>query len=34
MGTKYQVETQLACVNALLTDDEKETLQMIGYKEE
>ena len=31
-GTRHQVEMQLAGVNALLTDDEKETLAMIGYK--
>ena len=31
-GTRYQVETQLAGVNAKLTDAERETLIMLGYK--
>jgi len=33
-GTHFQVQTQLAHVNHLLTDDEKETLSMLSYKEE
>ena len=32
-GTNYQVELQLAGVNHLLTDEEKETLSMLSYKE-
>lgn len=32
-GTRHQVEMQLAGVNQGLTDDEKETLSMLGYKE-
>ena len=32
-GTRYQAEFQLAGVNRLLTDEEKELLSMIGYKE-
>ena len=31
-GTRYQVEMQLAGVNLLLTNDEKKTLSMLGYK--
>ncbi len=30
-GTEYQVQSQLAAVNIRLTDDEKETLSMLGY---
>ena len=33
-GTRHQVEMQLACVNRLLTLDEKNTLSMIGFIEE
>jgi hypothetical protein len=33
-GTHHQIELQLAMVNAKLTDEEKELLSMIGYKEE
>ena len=32
-GTRLQVERQLACVNAKLSDDEKEALSMLSYKE-
>jgi len=32
-GTSHQVEMQLASVNHRLTDDEKETLSMVCYKE-
>ena len=32
-GTNYQVELQLAGVNQLLTDEEKEALAMLSYKE-
>jgi len=30
-GTNHQVELQLACVNRLLTEDEKEALKMLSY---
>jgi hypothetical protein len=33
-GTSYQVGMQLTYINEGLTDDEKETLSMISYKEE
>ena len=33
-GTRHQVEMQLAGVNALLSNNERETLSMIGYTEE
>lgn len=33
-GTVFQVEKQLAYINGELTDDEKETLSMLSYKEE
>ena len=32
-GTNYQVELQLAGVNQLLTDEEKDALAMLSYKE-
>jgi hypothetical protein len=32
-GTEYQIGSQLAGVNHNLTDEEKEILGMIGYKE-
>ena len=32
-GTRLQVEQQLACINAKLTPEERETLKMIGYDE-
>jgi hypothetical protein len=32
-GTHYQIEIQLAGVNQKLTDEEKDLLSMIGYKE-
>ena len=32
-GTRYQVEFQLATINEKLTNDERETLAMLGYKE-
>lgn len=32
-GTTYQVQSQLAFVNFKLTDDEKETLSMLSYKD-
>ena len=32
-GTEYQVQFQLADINHKLTDDEKETLSMLSYKE-
>ncbi len=32
-GTHFQVEQQLAAVNRLLTDEEKEVLEMLSYKE-
>ena len=32
-GTNYQVELQLAGVNMLLTDEEKDALAMLSYKE-
>lgn len=31
--TRHQQETQLAHVNQELTDDEKQCLQMLGYKD-
>ena len=31
-GTNYQVESQLAGVNSLLTDEEKDALAMLSYK--
>jgi len=30
-GTRFQVEQQLAAVNAILTPEERETLKMLGY---
>ena len=33
-GTNYQVGVQLAGVNHNLTDDEKETISMLGYRRE
>ena len=33
-GTAYQVELQLAFINNKLTPEERETLKMLGYKEE
>lgn len=30
-GTNHQVEKQLACVNALLSDEDKEALKMLSY---
>ena len=33
-GTNYQVELQLAAVNAKLTAEEKDALGMLGYREE
>lgn len=33
-GTYYQAESQLASINLKLTDQEKELLGMIGYKED
>ena len=32
-GTHYQVEMQLAHINHLLSDEEKETLKMLSYME-
>lgn len=32
-GSRLQVEKQLAAVNHLLTDDEKEALAMLSFKE-
>lgn len=32
-GTNHQIEMQLASVNSALTEEEKETLSMIGYSE-
>ena len=32
-GTKYQVESQLACVNRKLTLEERELLSMLSYIE-
>ena len=33
-GTAYQVGVQLASVNHNLTDEERETISMIGYRGE
>ena len=33
-GTEYQIQMQLANINMALTEKEKETLSMIGYREE
>lgn len=33
-GTRHQVESQLASVNMRLSDDEKQTLGMIGHIED
>lgn len=33
-GTFHQVESQLAAVNMKLTDQEKDLIGMLGYKEE
>ena len=30
-GTRYQVESQFAAINAKLTDEEREQFSMIGY---
>jgi hypothetical protein len=32
-GTSYQVQSQLASVNLLLTKEERETLKMLSYDE-
>jgi hypothetical protein len=32
-GTRFQVEQQLACVNMKLTDEEKDVLSMLSYRD-
>jgi len=32
-GTAFQVEKQLASVNTMLTDEERDTLSMLSYTE-
>lgn len=33
-GTRFQVETQFASINIMLTEDEREALRMLSYENE